>query len=43
MEDYIHRIGRTGRAGAVGISYTFLNSDNSKFADELIDILEEAE
>ena len=24
VEDYVHRIGRTGRAGAKGIAYTFL-------------------
>ena len=39
IEDYVHRIGRTGRAGALGISYTFMNSDNSKFADELMEVL----
>jgi superfamily II DNA/RNA helicase len=26
-EDYVHRIGRTGRAGAKGISYTFVTKD----------------
>jgi len=25
MDSYIHRIGRTGRAGATGIAYTFIN------------------
>lgn len=24
LEDYVHRIGRTGRAGAKGIAYSFL-------------------
>lgn len=38
MEDYIHRIGRTGRAGADGTSYTFLTSENARFADELMDV-----
>ena len=26
VEDYIHRIGRTGRAGATGEAYTFFTS-----------------
>ncbi len=26
VEDYVHRIGRTGRAGATGIAYTFVTS-----------------
>ena len=26
IEDYIHRIGRTGRAGAKGIAHTFMDS-----------------
>ena len=29
-EDYIHRIGRTGRGGATGTSYTYFTTDNSK-------------
>lgn len=33
LEDYVHRIGRTGRAGNTGISYTFVNSlEEAKFA-----------
>ena len=30
IEDYIHRIGRTGRAGATGTSLTFWNPDYDK-------------
>ena len=30
MESYIHRIGRTGRAGATGTSLTFWNPDYDK-------------
>ncbi|KAF8802418.1 DEAD-domain-containing protein [Phlegmacium glaucopus] len=41
-EDYIHRIGRTGRAGMKGISYTYFTTDNAKSARELIGILREA-
>ena len=38
LEDYVHRIGRTGRAGAIGVSYTFLTQENEKFAEELIEV-----
>ncbi|KAF8736570.1 hypothetical protein AX14_014310 [Amanita brunnescens Koide BX004] len=41
-EDYIHRIGRTGRAGMKGVSYTYFTTDNAKSARELISILKEA-
>ncbi|EPS96727.1 hypothetical protein FOMPIDRAFT_1025306 [Fomitopsis schrenkii] len=41
-EDYIHRIGRTGRAGMKGISYTYFTTDNAKSARDLIKILVEA-
>jgi len=42
VEDYVHRIGRTGRAGTKGIAYTFFTQDNAKRARELIKILEGA-
>jgi len=29
IDDYVHRIGRTGRAGKAGISTTFLSTDNA--------------
>jgi ATP-dependent RNA helicase DDX5/DBP2 len=41
-EDYIHRIGRTGRAGNTGVSYTYFTADNSKQARELVGILRES-
>ncbi|KAF2263735.1 hypothetical protein CC78DRAFT_544684 [Lojkania enalia] len=41
-EDYVHRIGRTGRAGAKGTSITFFTSDNSKQARDLVGILTES-
>ncbi|KAL8304594.1 hypothetical protein RB597_004278 [Gaeumannomyces tritici] len=41
-EDYIHRIGRTGRAGAKGTAITFFTSDNSKQARDLLGVLQEA-
>jgi ATP-dependent RNA helicase RhlE len=30
-EDYIHRIGRTGRAEATGIAFTFVSNDEEKY------------
>ncbi|KAG2018100.1 RNA helicase [Coprinopsis cinerea AmutBmut pab1-1] len=41
-EDYVHRIGRTGRAGMKGVSYTYFTTDNAKLARELVGILREA-
>lgn len=32
IEDYIHRIGRTGRANAKGCAYTFFSEDNERIA-----------
>jgi ATP-dependent RNA helicase DDX5/DBP2 len=42
VEDYVHRIGRTARAGATGTAYTFFTSGDSKHARELIKLLAEA-
>merc|ERR1711957_299946 len=42
IEDYIHRVGRTGRAGATGSSYTFFTQDKFKHAGDLIAVLREA-
>ena len=42
-EDYVHRIGRTGRAGAKGIAYTFFTPGDKKLATELVSILEKAD
>lgn len=42
LEDYVHRIGRTGRAGAKGSAFTFFTHSNAKFARDLIKILQEA-
>ena len=35
IQDYIHRIGRTGRAGSSGMSYTFFASEDLRHADDL--------
>jgi ATP-dependent RNA helicase DDX5/DBP2 len=41
-EDYIHRIGRTGRCEQTGTAYTFFTSNNARQARELIAVLNEA-
>ena len=35
-EDYVHRIGRTGRAGEKGLSVTFFTRNDAKKARDLI-------
>lgn len=42
VEDYVHRIGRTARAGKKGTSYTLLTRDKSKHVAELIQVMEKA-
>ncbi|KAK9456174.1 DEAD-box ATP-dependent RNA helicase [Dipodascopsis uninucleata] len=42
IDDYVHRIGRTGRAGNTGLATAFFNRGNRGVAKELIDILKEA-
>merc|ERR1711976_735504 len=40
MESYVHRIGRTGRAGKKGIAISFFVSEkNGRLARDLLDIL----
>ena len=42
IEEYVHRVGRTGRAGKIGESITLVTQDDWKIADELIKILQRA-
>lgn len=42
IEDYVHRIGRTGRAGNRGTAYTFFTPDNGKLSADLVKVLVEA-
>mmetsp|Transcript_3487 Transcript_3487/g.6368 ORF Transcript_3487/g.6368 Transcript_3487/m.6368 type:complete len:608 (-) Transcript_3487:31-1854(-) len=39
IEDYVHRIGRTGRAGKNGISYTFFQPTDKSHAGELQQVM----
>eukprot|EP00388_Colpodella_angusta_P017348 GDKJ01042907.1.p1 GENE.GDKJ01042907.1~~GDKJ01042907.1.p1 ORF type:complete len:700 (-),score=153.54 GDKJ01042907.1:1395-3494(-) len=39
---YIHRIGRTGRAGAKGVSYVIMTPENYRSCRDLIKILQDA-
>lgn len=41
-EDYVHRIGRTGRSKNTGTAYTFFTQSNGKQAADLINVLKEA-
>ncbi|KAH7511412.1 hypothetical protein JRO89_XSUnG0205500 [Xanthoceras sorbifolium] len=41
-EDYVHRIGRTGRAGKKGVAHTFFTHHNKGLAGELVNVLNEA-
>lgn len=41
-EDYIHRIGRTGRCEQTGTAYTFFTPNNARQARELIAVMHEA-
>lgn len=41
-EDYVHRIGRTGRCQQKGTAFTFFTNNNSPKANDLIKILVEA-
>lgn len=42
VDDYVHRIGRTGRAGNTGLATAFLNRGNKNVVKGLLEILSEA-
>ena len=42
IDDYVHRIGRTGRAGNTGIATAFFNRGNRGIVRDLIELLKEA-
>merc|ERR1712176_383369 len=41
IDDYVHRIGRTGRAGNTGDALSFVNEKNSGLIRDLYDLLDE--
>lgn len=41
-EDYVHRIGRTGRCEQIGTAYAFFTSNNLRQAKDLVAVLEES-
>jgi len=38
IEDYIHRIGRTARAGATGVAYSLFTKKNMMLAPKLVKV-----
>ncbi|MQM05510.1 hypothetical protein Taro_038326, partial [Colocasia esculenta] len=42
IDDYVHRIGRTGRAGKTGLATAFFNENNVSLARPLTDLMAEA-
>ncbi|KAJ3687229.1 hypothetical protein LUZ61_016393 [Rhynchospora tenuis] len=42
IDDYVHRIGRTGRAGKSGLATAFFNEGNSNIARSLSELMQEA-
>lgn len=42
-EDYVHRCGRTGRAGNKGYAYTFITPDQQRTSGEIIKALDNSE
>ncbi|KAG6489360.1 DEAD-box ATP-dependent RNA helicase 37-like [Zingiber officinale] len=42
IDDYVHRIGRTGRAGKTGLATAFFNESNISLAKSLSELMQEA-
>lgn len=42
IDDYVHRIGRTGRAGKSGLATAFFNENNMSLARPLVELMQEA-
>jgi ATP-dependent RNA helicase DDX3X len=42
IDDYVHRIGRTGRAGKSGLATAFFNEKDANLAKPLVELMQEA-
>lgn len=42
IDEYVHRIGRTGRVGNVGVATSFFNDKNRNIARDLAELVVEA-
>jgi len=42
LEDYVHRCGRTGRAGNFGVAYTFITPQQDRYAGDIIKALKQS-
>lgn len=42
IEDYVHRVGRTGRAGETGTAISFFTRSNARLTRDLIQVLKES-
>ncbi|XP_052826890.1 ATP-dependent RNA helicase DDX3X [Octopus bimaculoides] len=42
IEEYVHRIGRTGRVGNLGLATSFFNEKNKNVVRDLLELLDEA-
>ena len=42
LEDYVHRVGRTGRAGNQGTAVTFISEEEERFAPDLVKAMTDA-
>merc|ERR1712157_591379 len=42
IDEYVHRIGRTGRVGNTGVATSFFNDKNMNIAKDIVDLLSEA-
>ena len=42
IEEYVHRIGRTGRMGNLGLATSFFNDKNKNIVRDMVDLLVEA-
>ena len=38
IEDYVHRVGRTGRAGSKGVAYSLFTKKNFMLAPDLVKV-----